>query len=851
MWRVTLKGLLGHKLRFMLTGLAVLLGVAFMAGTLVLTDTIQVIFDDLVASVNDGTDAFVRSNEVVDSAFGEERNRVSADLLPQVRAVQGVAQAEGDLQFYAQVVDAKGEAIGNPGRGAPSFGFIWNPGRLNAYRLVAGNSPSAAGEVVIDRGTAKKGNLRVGSKVKVLSQSAPQDFKVAGIVTFGEADSPAGASVSLFTSEEAQRLSGAVGQYDGISVSAVDGVSQEEMVRRIDSALSDPKVEVITGATLTKENQDQFTQQLSFFSTALLAFALISLFVGSFIIFNTFSIIVAQRTREIGLMRAIGASRSQIVKSVIAEAALVGILASAVGLGIGILLAAGLKALLAGLGIDIPAGATQVLPRTIILCLGVGTFVTIAASVLPSRKASRISPMQALRSTGSDPMKQLGRRSTIGVVITAVGIGSLLYGLFGNVGNPTLFVGIGALVVFLGVAALGPVIARPVSRVLAAPLPKLKGMVGVLARENAVRNPRRTASTAAALMIGVALVGFITIFAASIKNSIATAVDSAFTADFVVAAKGGGPPSLSGFSPDLAQKIKEVPGVGASSGLRFAGAELQGKGVFVIASDPATSTQLFDVKPESGDFKQLGINDVAVSSDRMKKEGWVLGQRISAKFPKGASTLKISAVFGMGQQAGLSDYFISLAGYDAHYTQQLDSQVYAKVADDANPRVVGREIKKILKEYPTAELLDQEQFKATRSGQVDQILNLIYALLALAVVIALIGIANTLGLSIVERTNELGLLRAVGMTRRQLRSAIRWESVIIALLGTALGLVIAVFFGWALVTALRDQGLSGFVAPIDRLAVIVVLAGFAGVLAAILPARRAARLNVLDAISQE
>ncbi|MBJ7283171.1 MAG: ABC transporter permease, partial [Acidimicrobiia bacterium] len=263
MWIVTLKGLLGHKLRFMLTGLAVVLGVAFMAGTLVLTDTIQVIFDDLVASVNDGTDAFVRSNEVVDSAFGEERNRVSAALLPQVRAVQGVAQAEGDLQFYAQVVDAKGEAIGNPGRGAPSFGFIWNPGRLNAYRLVAGNSPSAAGEVVIDRGTAKKGNLRVGSKVKVLSQSAPQDFKVAGIVTFGEADSPAGASVSLFTSEEAQRLSGAVGQYDGISVSAVDGVSQEQMVRRIDAALSDPKVEVITGATLTKENQDQFTQQLS------------------------------------------------------------------------------------------------------------------------------------------------------------------------------------------------------------------------------------------------------------------------------------------------------------------------------------------------------------------------------------------------------------------------------------------------------------------------------------------------------------------------------------------------------------------------------------------------------------
>ena len=835
----------------MLTGVAVLLGVAFMGGTLVLTDTIQVIVDDLFVSVNDGTDASVRSNEVVDSPFGKERNRISADLLPQVRAVRGVAKAEGEMQFYAQVVGSKGDAIGHPGHGAPSFGFIWHPGRLNAYRFVAGNSPSGAGELVIDRGTAKKGKLHVGSMVKVLSQSAPADFKVVGIVTFGQADAPLGTSVSFFTSDEAQRLSGAVGQYDEISVSAVDGVSQEQLVRRIDRALVDPKVEVITGATLTKENQDEFTQQLSFFSTALLAFALISLFVGSFIIFNTFSIIVAQRTREIGLMRAIGASRSQIVKSVIAEATLVGILASAVGLGVGILLATGLKALLAGFGIDIPAGATQVLPRTIIVCLGLGTLVTIAASVLPSRKASRVTPMQALRSTGSDRMKQLGRRSTIGIAITGAGVGSLLYGLFGNVGDPTLFVGVGALFVFLGVAVLGPIIARPVSRVLAAPLPKLKGMVGVLARENAVRNPRRTASTAAALMIGVSLVGFITIFAASIKNSISTSVDSAFTSDFVVAAKGGGPPGLSGFSPALAAEIKAVPGVGASSGLRFAGAELEGKGVFIIASDPEMSMQLFDVNPERGDFKQLGINDIAVSADRMKTEGWRLGQRISAKFPKGVSTLKITAIFGMGQQAGLSDYFVSLDAYNSHYTQQLDNQVYAKVADGANPRVVAQDIKKVLKQYPNAELLDQEQFKATRSEQIDQILNLIYALLALAVVIALIGIANTLGLSIVERTNELGLLRAVGMTRRQLRSVIRWESVIIALLGTALGLVIAVFFGWALVTALRDQGLSSFVAPIDRLVVIVVLAGFAGVVAAILPARRAARLNVLDAISQE
>lgn len=849
-WRFTLRSLLGHKVRFALTALAVLLGVAFMAGTLVLTDTIKAIFNDLVASVNEGTDAYVRSTDVVDTAFGSQRNRISADLLPTVRGVEGVAEAQGNLQFYAQLVDAKGDPIGDPGRGTPTFGLIWNPGRLNAFRLVDGHEPRGPSELVIDRGSARAGDLRVGQRVTVLSQQAPARFRVVGIATFGEADSPAGASAALFTPEAAQMLSGAVGQFDGIAVAAADGVSQRTITDRVRAAIDAPDVEVITGKRLTEESQAEFTKQLSFFNTALIAFALISLFVGSFIIFNTFSIIVAQRTREIGLMRAIGATGGQVVRSVLAEATVVGFVASLAGLGAGILLASGLKALLGALGIDLPAGTTQILPRTVVVSLVLGTGITVLASILPARRAAKVAPIQALRANLAPVGRRLVVRSILGVIVTGLGVLALLAGLGG--GGVEL-VGLGAVVVFLGVAVLGPVIARPVSRAIAWPLPRLRGTVGTLARENAARNPRRTASTAAALMIGVALVGFITILATSTKESINASVDSAFRADFVIRAKGnGGPPGAGGgFSPALAAEVAALPDVGASSGLRFGGAEIAGRGVFLVASDPATSTTLFDVDPREGDFADLGPDDVAVSTDRMRSEGWRLGERIPARFQTGPSTLRIVATYGSGQQSGLSDYFMSLAGYDAHFTDHLDAQVWVKATSSADRARLHRQLERVIRDYPTAQVQDQEQFKASQASQIDQILNLIYALLALAVLIALIGIANTLGLSILERTSELGLLRAVGMTRSQLRAVIRWEAVIIALLGTALGIVIAVFFGWALVTALEDQGFSTFVVPVGQLVTIVVLAALAGVLAAILPARRAARIDVLQAISYE
>lgn len=850
MWKVTLKGLLGHKIRFVLTALAVTLGVAFMAGTLVLTDTIKVIFDDLVTSVTDGTDAYVRSRDVIDTAFGEQRDRVDAALLPKVREIDGVRQADGVLQFYAQVVAPDGKTIGDPMGGAPTLGLIWNPGELSAWRLAEGRGPRTNDEVVIDRATAKKGRIAVGESVTILSQQAPTKFRVSGIATFGSADAAAGASASLFTPPTAQFLSGAVGKYDGIQVAGDPGLSEQEVVDRVTSGLQDPTVQVITGAKLTKENQDAFAQQLQFFNVALLAFALIALFVGSFIIFNTFSIIVAQRTREIGLLRAMGASRRQITISVLSEAFVVGFLASGIGLVAGVGLAVGLKALLGAVGIDIPDGTTQILPRTVIVALGLGTGITVVSALLPARRASKVAPIEALRASTTSTTKGLVVRSIIGVLVTGAGVLALLLGLFGSGGVEA--VGFGAFLIFLGVAVLLPVIARPFSRLIAWPLPRVRGTVGTLARENAARNPRRTASTAAALMIGVALVGFITIFASSIKASFSASIDKAFRSDYVIRNKSqGGPPGLGGFSPDLARQVAAVPGVQAASGIRFAGADIEGKAVFIGAADPRTAPILFDVQPRRGDLTSLTPTQIAISTDKMRSEGWRLGQSLAVKFPKGPANLTIAATYAAGQQAGLFDYLISIEGYDLHYTERLDSQVFVKLDADADRAVVTERIERVLTSYPNAELQDQEEFKASQTQQVDQILNLIYALLALAVIIALIGIANTLGLSIIERTSELGLLRAVGMSKRQLRSAIRWEAVIIALLGTIIGIVIALFLGWSLVHALKDQGLSTFRAPVGELAVIMVFAAFAGVLAAIMPARRAAKIDILDAISYE
>ena len=856
MGRVTIKGLLAHKLRFALTALAVMLGVAFMSGTLVLTDTISRTFDNLFADVNRGTDAYVRSAQSLSSGFGgpvrRQRARVPASLVPEIESVPGAAAAQGNLQFYAQLVDKKGDTVGNPAQGAPTFGFTWGTVKaLNPYRLEpGGHAPQGPDQVVIDAASAKEAGFKVGDQVTILTQGPPTKYQIVGIAKFGDADSAAGASAALFDTPTAQAITGAIDQFDSISVVAQPGVSQTTLKDRIASKLDSKTYQVLTGAQITKENQSDIKNALQFFNVALLVFALIALFVGTFIIFNTFSIVVAQRLREMALLRALGASGRQVMGSVLTEAVLVGLSASVIGLGAGIALSSALKALLDAFGLDIPAGGTVVSAQTVIVALVVGTGVTIISAIVPARKASRVPPIAAMRDVATEERPHSGRRVLIGFGIVALGVLSLFAGLFGDAGIS--LVGLGALIVFIGVFVLGPVVARPLSQAIGWPAARLRGITGSLARDNAMRNPKRTSATAAALMIGVALVGFITIFAASAKESINAQVDEAFKADYVISTGSGFGASFGGFSPQLASDIAKLPQVAGSSPLRFNQAEFGGSSEFFAGVDPRSATKVFNMKVEEGNVGDLAqANSVGISRSVANDKHLRLGSRVPAQFPNGATPLTVRTIYGNGNKQGFADYTLSIATVSEHFTSQLDQYVFVKLASGVSPLEGRQAIDRVLKAYPNAELQDSTEFKDSQAAQINQLLGLIYVMLLLAVIIALIGIANTLALSIYERTRELGLLRAVGMSRRQLRSSIRWESVIISLLGTFLGLVIGLFFGWAVVEALKDQGFSKFAAPGGQLILVVIVGGFAGVLAAVFPARRAAKLDVLQAVTYE
>jgi putative ABC transport system permease protein len=846
MWRVTIKGILARKVRFLLTGVAVMLGVAFVSGTLVLTATIGHTFDNLFSTIYSHTDAIVREKASLGSGFEQQRGRIDTHVLDTVKAAPGVAVAEGQIQGFAQIVKADGKALGNPGRGAPTFGFAWSSDPdLATFHVVKGHAPQAPNQIVIDQKSADKAGYKVGAQVPVVTKHGRDVFQLVGVAKFGQANSLLGASAVLFTPDTAAVVLGEPDKFDVIAVRAKSGVSQQAVVKNIDAALKKDNitgVEGVTGKEITKENQSNVRQGLSFFNTFLLIFGVVALLVGSFIIFNTFSIVVAQRQREMALLRAIGAARRQVLSAVVGEALLVGIVASTIGFVGGIGLAGGLKGLLAALGIDIPAGGIVIPLNAVIWAFVTGMVVTTVASLAPALRASRIPPIAAMRDVAIDRSSTSVLRILSGGFVTAAGIALLLGGLFAQ---QILFVGIGAGVIFLGVAVLGPVIASPVASAIGAPIRAVRGITGRLAESNAARNPKRTSATAAALMIGVALVVFITIFGASIRSSVNAAIDKSMKADYVVTSGGFG----AGVLPlQLEDRLKRTRGVTAVSGVRSGQFEVKGGVKMLTAVDPNIVNSLFDLEVSKGDIRNLGTGGIAVNKTTASDNNWKIGSQISTRFAQtGTKTLTVQAIY---KQTQVSPYVISLDSYALNFPDQFDSQIYVKTAGGPN-RQVRQSLQTVMNDFPAGKLQDRAEFKQTQGNAINTFLNLVYVLLLFAIVIAVFGIANTLGLSIIERTHEIGLLRAVGMTRRQLRATIRWESVIVALLGAVLGLVIGVFFGWAMVTALRDQGIDQLsFAPLS-LVLILVIAGVFGVLAAILPARRAARLDVLRAVTTE
>ena len=846
----TVQGLIAHRFRLFATALAVTLGVAFTAGTFVLTDTVTRTFDNLFGDVYRNTDAVVRGVSQFEGPqnLGAQRPRIPATLVDVIRDVPGVEAAEGRSFGYARIVDEQGKALGNPANGAPTLGYGWSTNaQLNPFQIKEGRAPQRADEVVIDAKSSKDADLAIGDRTTVLVQGPPRQVVIVGTVTFGGADSPGGATVVAFKEEFAQALIGEPGKYDEIAVIAAKGSSQEEVTKRI-AALLPKGTEALTGAAVTKENQDLARDMMRFFTTFMLIFAVVALLVGAFMIFNTFSITVAQRTRENGLLRALGASRRQIMGSVLLEALAIGVLASVLGIAAGLGVAAGLKALLAALGSEIPATSLVFQSRTVWVSLAAGIGVTMLAALSPARKAAKVAPVAAMQAHVIGSVGYGSKeRIIVGFVVLFGGVAALLTGLFAGVSNELSFVGLGALMVFFGVSILGRTISLPLSRLIGAPLPRLRGVTGDIARENAMRNPKRTAASASALMIGVGLVGFITIFVSSSRASIDWVIQEAFTGDLVVDSGAG---IMGGTDASLTKRLNELPEVEAATGIRFGAALIDGKGTQLIGVDPKTAFALMDVAPLKGKPEDLGADAIAVYKDVATEKGLEIGDPVPVTFKDtGPRTLRVAMIYGEDRPAG--NWFVGMPAYEANFANRLDFQVYVKAAEGTSVAAVRKAVDGVTASYPGVEVMDRDEFSEQMAAPFNQMLALVYALLGLAILIALLGIGNTLALSIMERTRELGLLRAVGMTRRQLRSMVRWESVIIAVQGTLLGLLIGLFLGWAFVRALEDQGITVFDVPVGSLAVVVVLGALAGMVAAMWPGRRAAKLDVLRAVVTE
>jgi putative ABC transport system permease protein len=842
--RAAIRSILARKVRLLLTSLAVVLGVGFMAGTFVLTDTMTNAFNSLFDTAYSRIDVLVRSSNAFTAQTSslEEREPMPESVLQQVRSVDGVKEAEGDVLGYAQIVDPKtGKIIGT--FGPPTAASAWND--LNGFTLRPGGSPpSGPHEVVIDAGTADTHDIKVGDRVEIVFQGPPGEFGVVGIAGYGQGDSLGGATWALFDLPTAQRVLGKEGKLDSVSVVGDPNVSAVGLQRRISDVL--PKgAEAVTAATVTSEAQDQIATGLGFLRTAFLVFAFVALFVGAFIIFNTFSIIVAQRTRELALFRALGASGRQVMTSVLIEAVVVGVVSSLLGIVLGVGIAILLKGLLNAIGVEIPSSGTVVLGRTIIVSIIVGTLVTVVAALVPARRAARVAPIEALREAQDRPGRSLRFRLISGTVVLALGVIPLLYGLFGTPSNALSLVGVGAALTFLGVAMLTPLFARPVAGVIGLPI-RRTGVPGKLGGENSRRNPRRTAATASALMIGLGLVVFVAVFGASAKASTTAILDRTLKADFILTS-----PTFSGFSTAAAGDLRSVQDIQTVSPVRQGEVHINDGTSFVSGIDPATLPTVSELGVNGGSISDLqGTNTIAVYDKTATDNGWRLGDTIPVEFPAtGTVDLKVVALYD--ENGLIGDYAISLDTFDANVAQQLDIFVLVKAEPGADLAAVRSNIETALKPYPNVEVQDQAQFRDKYATFLNQILNLVTALLLFAVFIALFGVMNTLYLSIYERTRELGLLRAVGLTRRQTRSMVRWEAVIISVMGALLGVVIGIAFGWALQQALEPEGFTELGIPGGQLVFYVVFAAVLGVFFAIFPARRAAKLNVLEAISYE
>jgi putative ABC transport system permease protein len=850
MWSTTFKGIRGHTRRFLATCTAVVVGVAFLTATLVLGDTVKGGFAQLFRDANEGTAVVVRDATTIGDSEMGQRGLVDADVVEAVRGVEGVAVAVPVVEGMGQLFGADGAPLG--GQGPPTVAGSWiDVPELNPYQLAEGRAPATTApgeplEVVIDRSAADDGKLAVGDRTKVQTP-LPVEVVVVGIATFGANDSMAGTTYTGMTLEAASRV--LANDHPGatqVRVAAADGVDPEELAARVAQVLPGDD-EALTGAELSAEQLSDIEEDfLGMMTTLLLVFAGVALLVAAFSIHNTFAILAAQKARESALLRAIGATRRQVLGSVLLESLAVGVLATTAGLLVGIGLGGLLQALLDAADMGLPTGDLVVSGSALVAGAVVGLGVTLVASFAPALHASRVSPLSALRASAAEASTLSRGRTVVGVLTLAAGVALVASGTTGD--GDLGRVGVGSLVAVVGFLVAGPLLARVSARVIGTPGRLLRGVTGQLAQENAVRNPRRTASTSTALVIGMAVVTLFTVFGASLAASIEDEVTSSFgDTDLVVEATSF---AGSGIGTGFTEAVLDVPGVEQAAALSFVELRLDGRDEGATITEPAALAAVSDLGIRAGDLATLGDDRIAVSSTYAEEHGWTIGTPVDVAFADGATeTATVAAVYTA--KGALGDVIAPPGLWEPHATRPLATQVVLiGAAPGVAVDVLRTEVDALAEGYGSPTIRDREQYVDAVGSQVNQLLSVVYVLLGVAVVIALLGIANTLSLSIHERTRELGVLRAVGQSRRQTRSAIRWEAVVVSVFGTLAGLGLGVLVGWGLVRATSgDLSLSTVAVPPAQLAVLVVVGAVVGVLAAVRPARRAARIDVLQALA--
>jgi putative ABC transport system permease protein len=848
MFRLAVRNVTARFGRIFLTALAIIVSTAFLSGTFIFRDTLSASFDALFAKSFDKVDVYVQSANSVETAFGfERRDQESIDAVAIAAGVPGVRDSQALVQNDAVVIAKDGKPIERTSR-STSGGTI-NTGDLSVWKIASGRRPAGPGEVVLDNQTAADGKYRIGDQVKVNAEAGSRTFTLVGIAEYNDISTPGDATWALFDTDTAMNFVLKPGFIDAVLIQGDGTLSDTALAARVQSALDSAQgheiSQALTGAQIITQSQTEIEKGLGFFTIFLSIFSFIALGVGCFVIYNVFSITAAQRRRENALLRAIGASRRQVTRVMLAEAVAVGLLGSIAGLVAGAGLAVGIQHLLNTFGFGVPTRSLSVTTSTVVITMVAGMSTTLLAAIVPAVAAGRVAPVAAMNESAFERTRTNRGRIAAAGLFVLLGIGSIAAALGGA---DSILLGVAVVCIFVGVLLLGPLMANPIARFLGAPVQRMRGIAGSMARGNVQRNPRRTARTAAPVLIGVALVTGASVFAASIKQQLRDTIGKQFHGDYVINSTNGG--SLS-FSQMFIDELNTLPEVDKATGLGFAALQDadSGKAIFATTINPATAAGLLDYAFTQGSFADLTVDGLLVSTGEATRKHLALGSRVALRVGGKDVTVTVEGIYASSDlaQARVVNRDL-LNGTSVSNQAGFVFMTKAPGVTDASFRTA---VDATIHDYGIGTLQDRDQFINGRSDIVDRSLSFVYGLLALSVIIAIFGIVLTMLLAIYERRREIGLLRAVGMTRAQVRTTVRWESVLTSLYGAIVGVVLGLVLGYVIIVALKDRGLTTYSVPTNAIGVIVLSAFVIGVLAAVIPAWRATRQDILQAISAD